>query len=639
MGESPPSPTPDEPAETAGSPASNAAAPPPAPTSPSDTSDPAADLDLSPRPSLRERLWAAVPTTGLSLANKCLLLFGGAVILIVAVALVLPLLRMNALVERGQLELSRQMADAWLAAGGADAATSEPRTHAGIVARRVPIPQPAPSPTPLNDGSDPSAAPDVSEPAAEPPAAGPSNPPPLEPAIESARGFFESRPRTDERQLARWEDSALVYTYTRAIRRRPIASQPAAPTLDPSQPAPLAAIVLIERRSEGAGVMFLFNTAYLFSAGLVVLGLALLVFYFITNRIILSPVRGLRDTAERVREGDLSVRSDITTNDEFEELAETFNAMLADLEQTQSQQRAINAALDLKVSELAEANVLLYEAARMKGEFVANVSHELRTPLNSIIGFAELLLDIARADARTLEDAGQAVPPPMAKRQRYLENILTGGRNLLALIEDLLEMAKIEAGRVDVRPQAVNLRDACDAIAGLIQPLADRKAIRLDVELGPDLPLVTTDPKRLHQILFNFLSNAVKFSPSRPDGPPPRVILRAERLPPAADAIGQRVRLSVIDEGPGIPADEHARIFEKFHQLERSENKQPGTGLGLSICKELAAVLQGEIQLVSDLGVGSMFSLILPVHFDPARTAETNMERRFRTVLSGRGSF
>ncbi|MEZ6233023.1 MAG: HAMP domain-containing sensor histidine kinase [Phycisphaerales bacterium] len=385
--------------------------------------------------------------------------------------------------------------------------------------------------------------------------------------------------------------------------------------------------------------MFLFNTAYLFSAGLVVLGLALLVFYFITNRIILSPVRGLRDTAQRVREGDLAVRSDITTNDEFEELAETFNAMLADLEQTQSQQRAINAALDLKVSELAEANVLLYEAARMKGEFVANVSHELRTPLNSIIGFAELLLDIAKADARALEDAGQTVPPPMAKRQRYLENILTGGRNLLALIEDLLEMAKIEAGRVEVRPQAVNLRDACEAIAGLIQPLADRKGVRLDAEFGPDLPLVTTDPKRLHQILFNFLSNAVKFSPSRPEAPPARVILRAERLPPAADAVGQRVRLSVIDEGPGIPADEHARIFEKFHQLERGENKQPGTGLGLSICKELAAVLQGEIQLVSDIGVGSMFSLILPVHFDPARTAENNMERRFRTALTGRASF
>ncbi|MCB9841153.1 MAG: HAMP domain-containing histidine kinase [Phycisphaeraceae bacterium] len=612
MGESQPSPTPDPPPD------------PPAPDA-TDRGDDAPDPGLSPRLSLRERLWAAVPTTGLSLANKCLLLFGGAVILIVAVALVLPLLRMNALVERGQLELSRHMADAWLAAGGADAATSEPRTHAGILARRVPIPQPALSP--LSEEADPLHP-------TEPPA-----PSPLEPSIESARGFFESHPRADERQIARWEDSSLVYTYARAIRRRPAAPPLPAPTLDQDQPAPLAAIVLIERRAEGAGVMFLFNTAYLFSAGLVVLGLALLVFYFITNRIILSPVRGLRDTAQRVREGDLAVRSDITTNDEFEELAETFNAMLADLEQTQSQQRAINAALDLKVSELAEANVLLYEAARMKGEFVANVSHELRTPLNSIIGFAELLLDIAKADARTLEDTGQAVPPPMAKRQRYLENILTGGRNLLALIEDLLEMAKIEAGRVEVRPQAVNIRDACDAIAGLIQPLADRKGVRLDIEPGPDLPLVTTDPKRLHQILFNFLSNAVKFSPSRPDGPPPRVILRAERLPPAADDVGQRVRLSVIDEGPGIPAEEHARIFEKFHQLERSENKQPGTGLGLSICKELAAVLQGEIQLVSDLGSGSMFSLILPVHFDPARTAETNMERRFRTALAGRASF
>ena len=103
--------------------------------------------------------------------------------------------------------------------------------------------------------------------------------------------------------------------------------------------------------------------------------------------------------------------------------------------------------------------------------------------------------------------------------------------------------------------------------------------------------------------------------------------------------MGERVRLSVIDQGPGIPREEQGRIFEKFHQVQRGENKQPGTGLGLSICKELAHTLQGEIQLVSDVGVGSMFSLILPVHFDRTRAAETGMERRFRAALTGRGPF
>lgn len=591
---------------------------PPAPPAPVEGEAPGARL------SLRERLWAAVPTTGLSLANKCLLLFGGAVILIVALALVFPLLRMNGLVERGQLELSRQMVDAWLAAGGESDATGEPRTLAGITARRVEVRE------------------------AES----------LEEDLERARAWLERRPREPELQTGRWEDSARVYRYVRPLRAAPgeprggpVPGPSTGPSTDPtsgptSGPDPgassgrVAALVVLERRSDGAVVLLLFNTVYLFLAGMWVLGLALLVFYFITSRIILSPVRRLRETAERVREGDLSTRSDITTNDEFEELAETFNAMLADLEQTQSQQRAVNAALDVKLSELAEANVLLYESARMKGEFVANVSHELRTPLNSIIGFAELLLDIARADARAAEQSPEGIPPALARRQRYLENILTAGRSLLSLIEDLLEMAKIEAGKVEVRPEAVNTRDACEALIGLIQPLADRKGIRVELEVGPDLPLLTTDPKRLHQILFNFLSNAVKFTPARAEGAaPPRITLRAERLPPAADAVGERVRLSVIDQGPGIPREEQGRIFEKFHQVQRGENKQPGTGLGLSICKELAHTLQGEIQLVSDVGVGSMFSLILPVHFDRTRAAETGMERRFRAALTGRGPF
>ncbi len=602
-------------------------------------SDPTAsgsDADaLLPRLSLRERLWAAVPTTGLSLANKCLLLFGGAVILIVGVALVLPLLRMNGLVERGQLEVSQSMVDSWLAAGGSQIPPDGVAALAGITARRID----------LTDGAE------------------------LEPHLEKVRQRLDRRAGLADVQSARWDESARVYEYVRAVRTvaaaLPAATTPteaaeraaesgAGASVNASARAALTGLIVLERRSDDAGLMLLVNTVYLFSAGLVVLGMALLVFYLITSRIILSPVRQLRETAERVREGDLSVRSDITTNDEFEELAETFNAMLADLEQTQGQQRAVNAALDIKLSELAEANVLLYESARMKGEFVGNVSHELRTPMNSIIGFAELLHEIAKADARGTEQAGTPVPPALVKRQRYIENILTAGRNLLSLIEDLLEMAKIEAGKVEIRPEAVNLRDACEALTGLIQPLADRKGIRVEMELGADLPLLTTDPKRLHQVLFNFLSNAVKFTPAGTPvgssagfgvsstgggGGGPRVTLRAERLPPAADSVGERVRLSVIDQGPGIPREEQSRIFEKFHQVQRGENKQPGTGLGLSICKELSHTLQGEIQLVSDVGVGSMFSLILPVHFDKGRAAETGMERRFRAALTGKGGF
>lgn len=607
--------------------------------------------ELKHRLTLRERLWAAVPTTGLSLANKCLLLFGGAVVLIVTLALVLPLLRMNGLVERGQFELSRQMVQGWIESGGLTMPAGVTHRLAGIDARLVPLTPGEPI------GPAPTAAPAESPtPAIVDPLAGDEGTdldqarraltPPQIRLLESIRRWLEARPSQGDRQVVHRAAGVRTYLYARAVREADERPNPAPPAAGGGG-GDLVGLVVLERQASGqgtAGQTLLENILYLFAAGVWVLLLALLVFWFVTNRIILSPVRRLRDTAERVREGDLSFRSDIETNDEFEELAQTFNAMLDDLEQTTQQQRAVNAALDMKVSELAQANVLLFESAKMKGEFVANVSHELRTPLNSIIGFAELLLDVVKQDVRAAEQqateqGGPLVSPVLLRRQRYIENILTAGRNLLSLIEDLLEMAKIEAGKVEVRPEAVNLRDVCEALVGLIQPLADRKGIRVEMELGPDLPIITTDPKRLHQVIFNFLSNAVKFTPARVEGGSgPRVIVRAERLPPSADA-GDRVRVSVIDQGPGIPRDEQGRIFEKFHQVQRGENKQPGTGLGLSICKELSQILQGEIQLVSDVGVGSMFSIILPVHFDKTRLAETSMERRFRAALTGKGGF
>jgi two-component system sensor histidine kinase BarA len=365
-----------------------------------------------------------------------------------------------------------------------------------------------------------------------------------------------------------------------------------------------------------------------------VIALAVLVFYLITHYLVLSPVRALKETAELVREGNLAIRSDITTGDEFQELSETFNGMLTELQRTQEQLRAINAALDLKLGQLAEANTALYESAKLKGEFLANVSHELRTPLNSIIGFAELLNDIASAEAQAGDDSTR-----LAKRLRYTGNILVSGKNLLDMINGLLEMAKIEAGKIELRIEPVVLRDACEGLVGLIHPLADRKGIELNLDIEPDLPIIETDPKRFQQIVFNFLSNAVKFTPSKEAaGKAGQVTLRAERL--ASRGVGgapaqERVRVSVIDTGPGIAPDDQPRIFEKFHQLDGSHTREhPGTGLGLSICKELAAVLQGELQLVSDLGRGSMFSVILPVKMDRDRAAEIKLESAFRGSLA-----
>jgi anti-sigma regulatory factor (Ser/Thr protein kinase) len=224
---------------------------------------------------------------------------------------------------------------------------------------------------------------------------------------------------------------------------------------------------------------------------------------------------------------------------------------------------------------------------------------------------------------------------PLAKRIKYLSNIVTAARNLLNLINSLLDMAKLEAGRVDLVLTGVSMHDACEALIGLIYPQAERKRISLKLEVALDIPIVETDLQKLQQIIFNFLSNAVKFTEGADmTGVKGGVILRAERL--LGDDEGERVRISVIDNGPGIDPKDHQRIFEKFHQLDGSHTrKHTGAGLGLAISRELAAMLQGEIQVVSDIGRGSMFSLILPLKLDPDRIAEARLEGALRGTLAG----
>jgi two-component system sensor histidine kinase BarA len=557
---------------------------------------------------------------GLSLANKCLLLFGVAVVLIVLAALSVPWLRMTALIDDGQLELSRQMVNTWesLAAQSksgipgvgigplptmnwAIPATIEGlggrEEHGGVVARRLTLDQ-------------------ASGPGASDPFAG------------KAVALFRDNPGRNDVQESKWSGTTREYRYAKADRGT-------------AGNGKLVGVILLDRRSVEAARLLLLNSMYLLGAGAVVLGCAMLAVYIIVRKLILQPVTALRDTAERVREGNLAIRSEIHTGDEFEQLAETFNSMLADLQIGQDRLRSINAALDLKLHELAESNTALFQAAKMKGEFLANVSHELRTPLNSIIGFAELLVEMARAEAE------KETSPTVTKRIRYLDNILTASRGLLALINSLLEMARIEAGRVELHLERMNLRDACEGLLGLIAPVAEKRGVALKLEVADDVPVLRTDIKKFQQIIFNFLSNAVKFTePVERTGRQPLVILRAERLvgaPPVGDSPLRRaghdlIRVSVIDNGAGIPKEEQQRVFEKFYQLDGGHTREhTGTGLGLAICKELAAILQCDIQLVSEVGRGSMFSLIMPPSFGEVHAEETALEARFRgSLASGR---
>lgn len=521
-----------------------------------------------------------------SLANKCLLLFGAAIVLIVFAALLAPWLRMNALVGDLQQELSRQLVSVWERAERENPG-SQASAAMGVVrlslddARRA-----------TDEDKD----------------------------LARALAYFERGEAPPDHQWSSWDGTARRYYYARPEY-----------SVTPPQVAEISGIVILDRRSTEAARLLAFNAVYLIGAGALVLALAVLVFYLITSILILEPVRDLKETAELVIDGELGARSQIATGDEFEELGKAFNAMMEHIQRSQDQLRSINSALDLKVGELANANVALFESARLKGEFVANVSHELRTPLNSIIGFAELLMEIAQAEAAAGDDSTKH-----RKRVRYLENILTSSRNLLGLIDSLLEMAKIQAGKIEISVSTVDVRKVCEALAGLIEPLARRKGIEVEVDVATGIPGVETDSRKLQQIIFNFLANAVKFTEPQPGGQAPRVVLRAELLPGTPADERESIRISVIDTGPGIDPKDQQRIFEKFQQADSGHTREHGgTGLGLAIAKELASLIQAEIRLVSEVGAGSMFSVILPVTMSRERLAETALESRFRGSLAG----
>jgi signal transduction histidine kinase len=330
------------------------------------------------------------------------------------------------------------------------------------------------------------------------------------------------------------------------------------------------------------------NRAMLIATALVTALLIMTGSYLIVRYIIVKPVKHLKEVSDAISAGELNLRSEIQTGDEFEDLSHAFNRMLRNLVSMQDRLRKVNTDLDLKVDELAQANMALYESNRLKSDFLATMSHELRTPLNSILGFSEVLLS-----ANAIED----------KQRRWLGNIQSSGEQLLNLINDILDLAKIEAGKMQVRLEEFSIRDVCEGLLTMFRPFAEKKNIDLKEQLAADIPLLRQDPGKLKQILSNLLSNAIKFTPEGG-----RVILKAEAAPPY-------VNLTVADTGVGIAPDDQALIFEKFRQAGNPLTREhAGTGLGLSIVRELAKLLGGDVTLQSELGRGSTFTVYLPLH-------------------------
>jgi signal transduction histidine kinase len=267
----------------------------------------------------------------------------------------------------------------------------------------------------------------------------------------------------------------------------------------------------------------------------------------------------------------------------------------------QDRWRKVNTDLDRKVDELARANLALYESNRLKSDFMSTMSHELRTPLNSILGFSEVLL---------------SSPQLNDKQQRWVGNIQSSGQRLLNLINDILDLAKIEAGKMEVRLEEFSIHEVCEGMLNMFRPLAEKKNIDLRSQIEPDIPRLRQDPIKLQQILQNLLSNAIKFTPEGG-----RVLLKAE-----ADA-GHLV-LTVTDSGVGIAPEEQELVFEKFRQSGNPLTREhAGTGLGLSIVRELSKLLGGEVVLQSELGRGSTFTVRVPLELSTEPRLEFDLAR------------
>lgn len=305
--------------------------------------------------------------------------------------------------------------------------------------------------------------------------------------------------------------------------------------------------------------------------------LAVIASYFLA-RALTGPILRVREGANRISQGDLDARIEIQTEDEIQDLADEFNNMAGKLKESYS-------GLEQKIS---DKTMQLELANRHKSEFLANMSHELRTPLNAVIGFSDVLQN---------QYFGQLND----RQQQYVRDINESGQHLLALINDSLDLSKVEAGRMDLELSRFGLPGAIDNAIVQIRERALRQNLVLTAAIGPGVGEIVADERKLRQILINLLTNAVKFT--YPGG-------QVEVL--AARGTSETL-VTVRDSGPGIATEDQATIFEEFSQLKtQGSAAQEGTGLGLSLVRRLVELHHGRVWVESEPGHGAAFSFTLP---------------------------
>jgi len=344
--------------------------------------------------------------------------------------------------------------------------------------------------------------------------------------------------------------------------------------------------MIVKRNSES-------RNSYDVLAALLILLTILIVFgiymAFLSFKKIMQPIHTLIEATEKISKEDFKEPISIKTNTELDCIIKNFNHMQAVLSVREH-------ALSQKNEELKEQTRQALEASKLKSQFLANMSHELRTPLNSIIGFT----------TRVIKKGGQYLPPLQLEN---LNIVKKEAQHLLSLINDLLDYSKIEAGKMEIHIEEFNLVDVIEEVNGMVRSLMEGKPLRYRQKLisNNNIPM-QSDRIKVKQILINLLSNAIKYSEKGTI----RLIV---------DQVEHSYRICVQDEGIGISSDNINEIFEEFRQIDGSfTRKVGGTGLGLSITKHYVESLGGQIQVASAPGLGSYFSVFLPMKYSDENT-------------------